>query len=404
MRQYATNRSGEAHWAGILITPSEAVQVRDLGAVADAAHAVDKLLGKETSTDERDRAAPALYGQLIKPFATEVAKLERLYVAPDGVLYLVPFGGLLMPDGHRLVEAKDVRVIQTGRDLLRAIPQQQPRGLVAMGGIDFGPVVRTEQTPITPSTSGEAPIALPEERITASAQRASATEALPRGDGLLERVRRASADNLRSCFGPLHYSREEVAAIGLLYGAARPDEPPPMVITEASATKTRLISLGQPPRVLHLATHAFYRAAKEPEDRPLLLSGIALADANRALQDAGQEGILYAIEALDLNLEGTELVVLSACETAQGQIDYGEGVSGLVRALRTAGARNVLVTLRSVDDEGAANFMQLFYNHWLTQEHDDPAAALRDTQRDYLKPGTPLSNDPIWSNFILVGG
>ena len=80
------------------------------------------------------------------------------------------------------------------------------------------------------------------------------------------------------------------------------------------ATKARLTELGAPPRVVHLATHGFYRAGREPADRPLLLSGIAFAGANRALHDPDQGGILYAIEALDLNLEGTELVVLSACE------------------------------------------------------------------------------------------
>ena len=86
----------------------------------------------------------------------------------------------------------------------------------------------------------------------------------------------------------------------------------------------------------------FYRAADRPQDRPMLLSGVALAEANKALRDSGEDGILYAIEAQGLNLEGTELVVLSACETAQGQIDYAEGVSGLVRAFRTAGVRYVL--------------------------------------------------------------
>jgi CHAT domain-containing protein len=88
--------------------------------------------------------------------------------------------------------------------------------------------------------------------------------------------------------------------------------------------------------------HGFYRAADRPQDRPMLLSGVALAEANKALRDSGEDGILYAIEAQGLNLEGTELVVLSACETAQGQIDYAEGVSGLVRAFRTAGVRYVL--------------------------------------------------------------
>ena len=109
----------------------------------------------------------------------------------------------------------------------------------------------------------------------------------------------------------------------------------------------------------------------------MLLAGVALSGANRALREAGEDGILYAIEAQGLNLEGTELVVLSACETAQGQIDYGEGVSGLVRAFRTAGVRYVLVALRPVGDQGASAFMQRFYHHWLAQERSDPAAALR---------------------------
>ena len=86
-----------------------------------------------------------------------------------------------------------------------------------------------------------------------------------------------------------------------------------------------------PPRVLHLATHGFYRAPKEPADQPMLLAGVALAGANRSLQPDGKDGILYALEAQDLNLDGTELVVLSACDTALGQIDYGEGVSGRQR-------------------------------------------------------------------------
>ena len=394
---------GEARCAGILITSTGVIQVKDLGTVAAAAEAVDALVNKASSEEARDRATRALYGQLITPFAKEIAELDRLYVAPDGGFYLVPLGALRGPDGHRLLEVKDVRLIQTGRDLLRAPPEQQGRGLLAMGGIDFGPVPTSEmQPPVAQSVRHQLqamPVAeamRPRQQVRAMGWSLDA--------GMIEHLRAVTADNLRGGFGPLPRSREEVEGIGLLYGAARPDEPPPEVIIGDRATKARLTELGAPPRVVHLATHGFYRAGREPADRPLLLSGIAFAGANRALHDPDQGGILYAIEALDLNLEGTELVVLSACETAQGQIEYGEGVSGMVRALRTAGARSVLVTLRPVDDAGAADFMQLFYHHWLSQVHDDLAAALRDTQRDYLKPNTARSDDPIWSSFILIGG
>ena len=199
-------------------------------------------------------------------------------------------------------------------------------------------------------------------------------------------------------FGALTHSKEEVETIADLYGDARRDE---TVKLAEGATPTKDWLLGQPPpRVLHLATHGFYRAPKQPSDQPMLLAGIALAGANRSLKEGGEGGILYALEAQDLNLEGTELVVLSACQTALGQYDYGDGVSGLVRALRVAGARNVLVTLRSVDDEQAAKFMQRFYFHWLSQTKSDPAAALRDAQAEYASAPT---QDTTWTSFIIIG-
>ncbi len=85
---------------------------------------------------------------------------------------------------------------------------------------------------------------------------------------------------------------------------------------------------------------------------------------------------MYAIEAQGLDLEGTELVALSACETARGSIDYAEGVEGLVQAFHTAGARWVLVSLRKVGDHAAREFMSAFYETWLAQPRSDPAAAL----------------------------
>lgn len=161
------------------------------------------------------------------------------------------------------------------------------------------------------------------------------------------------------------------------------------------------MSLTRPPHVLHLATHGFYRKPESPLDRPMLLAGVSLAGANTALAGDSHDGILYAVEAQGLNLEGTELVVLSACETAQGVIDYSEGVYGLVRALRTAGAGNVLVTLRPVGDAASRDFMTAFYRHWLAQPRSDPAAALRATQRQYISENKPPN---IWEPYILVGG
>ena len=83
--------------------------------------------------------------------------------------------------------------------------------------------------------------------------------------------------------------------------------------------------------------------------------------------------MLHADEVQALNLEGTELVVLSACDTGQGAPDYSEGLEGLPRAFRVAGAKNVLVALWPIGDEPARDFMERFYARWLAQEVSDPA-------------------------------
>jgi CHAT domain-containing protein len=164
------------------------------------------------------------------------------------------------------------------------------------------------------------------------------------------------------------------------------------------------MALKSPPRVLHLATHGFYLPNQSRE--PMLLSGIVLAGANREVAgtgkvNAGNEGLLFALEAEGLNLDGTELVVLSACDSAKGDVDYSEGVFGLVRALRTAGARNVLVTLWPLDDFMARDFMVDFYKNWLAQDRSDPAKALRDTQLAWIRQDG-RRNPRDWAPYVLI--
>lgn len=93
----------------------------------------------------------------------------------------------------------------------------------------------------------------------------------------------------------------------------------------------------------------------------MTLGGVALAGATLGLAGkVGPDGILYALETADLNLEGTELVTLSACDTGQGAVDRSEGVYGLVRAFQIAGARDVLMTLWPLSDPLARAFMEDF--------------------------------------------
>jgi hypothetical protein len=133
-----------------------------------------------------------------------------------------------------------------------------------------------------------------------------------------------------------------------------------------NASEAQLKAIAEPPRILHLATHGFFRATRRGStERPLTLAGLALAGANRGLDGgqgpSGEDGILYALEAQDLALAGTELVTLSACETGRGALDSTEGIYGMVRSLQLAGARNVLMTLWPLDDALAAEFMLVIY-------------------------------------------
>ncbi len=176
------------------------------------------------------------------------------------------------------------------------------------------------------------------------------------------------------------------------------------------ASEQRLKTLATAPRVLHLATHGFYlRATAQRIERPLVLSGLALAGANAGLREKigpdGEDGILYSLEVLGLNLQGTALVTLSACDTAQGVIDYSEGVYGLVRAFKIAGAHAVLMTLWSVNDTEAKDFMIAFYTAWLKQVRSDPALALRDTKLRYITHRKAALRQPrVWAPYVLVGG
>lgn len=377
---FAISQYGPRRWAGILLR-RDSVEVIDLGPVEATGEAMRVMTAGMGGEVER-RAARAAFDQVLAPV---VAGLERVYVAPDGALQLLPFTALLAPDGRRVAEMLDLRVMLSGRDMLHEAPERPARGLLALGGVDFDAVGGGAAQP------------------TVLAELAST-----------DTLRSATAGALGHGFRFLPGSAREVAEIAALYRAARPGESVDL-LTGAAASEAALT--GRPaPRVLHLATHGFYLPATVDEDRPLLLSGIALAGANRALAATGQDGILYAIEAQDLDLEGTELVVLSACETAQGQVEYGEGVAGLVRALRTAGARHVLATLRPVEDQAALAFMRRFYRRYLAQATPDPAAALRAAQIEAMREageaggpdrglGRPAGGgDAVWAQFVLFGG
>ena len=181
------------------------------------------------------------------------------------------------------------------------------------------------------------------------------------------------------------------------------------------------------PRLLHIASHGFFvrdqalPASKGPltplsgdgvrspiqgED-PLLRSGIVLAGANNPDLDPNDDGLLTALEATALQLEGTELVVLSACSTGEGDIQSGEGLYGLQRALTVAGARSTLLSLWKVDDAATAEFMGRFYGKLKNGEGRSEALAAVQAEFRNGAVRSPSGEDwtrpYYWAAWQLVG-
>jgi len=182
--------------------------------------------------------------------------------------------------------------------------------------------------------------------------------------------------------------------------------------------------LQKSPQVLHIATHGFFlqpdqnlrrrllslqRGAElklpPPGDNPLLRAGLAFAGINQKAPLLGEidpqnDGVLTALEVLDLRLSGTQLVVLSACETGLGEIHEGEGVYGLRRAFQEAGVAEVVNSLWEVSDAGTQALMTAFYERLM--EGQPARQALRDAQLE-LKASELWSSPFVWSAFMMVG-
>jgi len=194
------------------------------------------------------------------------------------------------------------------------------------------------------------------------------------------------------------------------------------LFTDGDATE-EIVKTVNSPEILHISTHGFFTGLKpdieNPQNirisdndfattmNPLFCSGLYFAGAQNSLNgdyifdNYSQDGILTAFEVTNLNLESTSLVVLSACETGLGDIIPGEGVFGLQRAFRVAGAENIIMSLWKVDDRATQLFMKKFYTFWLS---GDTKSEAFDKTINFLRFNTKDYTHPVyWGGFVLLG-
>lgn len=355
------------------------LKVLDLGPVAALDATLVTWRAELAAADTQAPASSALaYQTLLAPLLGPRLSAGRYIAEPDGPLAQLPFEAMRDASGDYLISHTQWRYISSVRQLLEpALATPQHNTAVVLGNPDFDS-------------------ALPPVATAAVAAAAAATPVRP----VMRQLR----------FARLPGSEREMH---LVAAALQRTGTTVELRTGAQASTAYLRSL-HGPRYLHLATHGFYlgpdaygsedvRAADGNSYRydlhlPYFDGGLALAGANQAPTDRPNQGVLFSSQLRQLDLEGTELVVLSACYSGAGAAASGEAADSLRQALEVAGARSTVSALWRVDDQSAADLMDSFYRHLASGA--DKGWALQQAKLDIQKR---WPHPFYWSSFILGG-
>jgi len=306
-----------------------------------------------------------LHQLLLEPIVPYLAGVQHLLLSPDSQLNLIPFAALIDGQNEYLLKTYRLTYLTSGRDLLKIAAEESAKSRDSL--IFANPTYSTPGVNSSPT---------PQDLVTETRRSQDLT--------------RTVSDNPR--WLPLPGTAQEAVVLQSIL-------PKAIVFTEANATENRLKS-SQSPRILHLATHGFFLPSQDTIENPLLRSGLALAGAN-LYQSGDEDGILTALEASGLDLRGTQLLVMSACETGLGDVANGEGVYGLRRAFTLAGVESQVMSLWSVSDDATQVLMGQFYRS-LIQDHQERSEALRQAQLTLLE--NPQTENPYyWAAFIPSG-
>lgn len=326
---------------------------------------------------------PASYEHYFKPLAEYLKneKVSTVFFSPDGVYNQININSIQDPETKKyIIEDFHIRQLTNTREVAEVNLSTDKRQASTLIGFPKFNLDEAE---------------LPEIKRTSTSR--GVTKRAWRG-GLLRYMRGEEGISI------LPGTEIEIEKIAELFGEAT------SVYIGGHATE-RIAKTTKNPAVLHIATHGYFLEDEMEAgsvggyySNPLLNAGLILAGAENflktgeAINAEGDDGILTAFEAMNMDLENTQLVVLSACETALGNIRNGEGVYGLQRALKLAGAKSIVMSLWSVDDDATQQLMTSFYEEMFRtgNQHQAFRTAQMKVKEKYPSPF-------FWGAFVMVG-
>ncbi len=306
---------------------------------------------------------------------------KKIYFSADGIYNKLNPSTFLMPDGKYLLDVYDIQQLNSTKDILLGFYETKQESNIYNSAVLIG----------NPNFSlSEEEVRKASERIRSESQESEIWEPMASTRGI-QLTKLPGTEKEIEDVAQFLKSRNWVVKnyVGDM------------------ALKTA-VKAANSPRVLHIATHGMFLEDVKREssqmfgfdeqrmvDNPLLRSGLFFTGADNYLKaeeekpTGDENGVLTAYEAMNLNLDRTELVVLSACETGLGEVKNGEGVFGLRRAFQTAGAKTIVMSLWTVSDQATQELMSNFYSNWVTgMTKRDAFSKAQQTVKDKYKDPT----------------
>lgn len=349
---------------------------------------VRSLMSRPNETYDSENVAP--YQLLWSKLCPYIQQGATVYFSPDGLLYQLNIEAFYTPSGNLLSEEYNLNRLSSTRELVIDKTSAHAQSAVLYGGLNYD--VTTEEMMI-------------------QSQSYDATSIYSyRGD-----------DELRAGFKYLPGTKSEVESIAHSMSQGGISN---ITFTANIGNEESFKALsGTDVNILHIATHGFFHRQDEVlskdlykiqlqniDDKsivyidPLMRSGLMLSGSNLAYQGhwsdlpfGVQDGVLYSKEISSLDLSSVDLLVLSACQTGQGDIT-GDGVFGLQRAFKQAGVNTIIMSLWKVNDTATQLFMSEFYKNWITREQNKRDAfknAQNVVRNKYEEP-------EYWAGFIML--